>query len=229
MIKDRKNTKYLQIGKEIIPVWIYGDLRNPLILFIHGWPLAFSQYRGDLPIKYLKKNYCIISFDLPYFGYSSKLTTDPIEFIKHIVDRFAKKRKYFLFGSSLGSSLALAYARYDSSRVKGVIVSGLPIYPEQIAIIFSCLSKIARGRVRIVLRQLAFLRLKNLRSLRVPVLLLYGKKDTLATPKMGKKLTKLLRYAKLAVEDNRTHGWLLHRIDKNSFYDELIKFLKIQA
>ena len=43
MITDKNTVRYINVGNKKIPIWTYGDLKNPPIFYIHGY---FGE-RGD--------------------------------------------------------------------------------------------------------------------------------------------------------------------------------------
>lgn len=129
MIKDPKETRKLIINGKDVNIWIYGDINKGKIFFIHGYPRSFSKIYGDLPIRFLRHDYCVAAFDLPGFGESKNINLNPELFIKQIAELVARNEKIFLFGTSYGGSIALLYAALYPKKVSSVIVSWYPLVP----------------------------------------------------------------------------------------------------
>ena len=228
MISDPHETKYLNINNQSVPVWIYGDEKNPLIYFIHGYFKGFSEYIGDLPMRYLMKNYCVIAFDLPMFGYLKGMNKDRVEFIAQVIENTSKGRRFVLFGGSYGGLLVLKYTREYPDKVKGIIISGMP-YFYGLRKLFRLLRLIPlanRKQIVSVIREFDYLNDENLAKINIPVLLWYSAKDKLSPVSMGIKISEKLPNSKLIINNKYKHGWLLHRIDESGFLKEIERFIK---
>ncbi len=227
MISDEHETKYLSIDHASVPVWIYGDPKKPLIYFIHGYFRGFSDYIGDLPMRYLMKNYCIMAFDLPGFGQLKDFDKNRVTFIAEVIEATSNGRRFVLFGTSYGALLSLKYAEKYPDRVKGIIIAGMPylIGVRRIALI-SRAPLLNKLRLSKVIKEFSFLNKENLSKVNVPVLLLYSSKDRQAGVKMGNKLNKLIPKSEIVTSNKYNHSWLLHRIDESGFLSEIEKFIK---
>lgn len=228
MKDDADKTIRVEIADVNVPVWQFGESKNPPILFIHGYPYGFSHFVGDLPTKYLRKDYCIYAFDLPGFGESAKLHITTEDFINQIIKKLGISRKFSLYGVSYGGLVALKYAYYNPDKVGGVIIGGTPFYRLYTRLLLRILGMPARFFKRNLgelSKNFMFLKTANLKNLNIPVLLLYSKKDTVGTVAAAKRLDKILPNSKLVITEGRTHGWLMHRIDESGFLDEINKFL----
>ena len=251
MITDVGIEEFLQFGSQKVPFWIYGDKKKQKIIFIHGFPVPFSDMEGDLPIHYLKRDYCVVCFDLPGFGVSKKLTVQPVTLLEKLKNKVAPKEKVVLYGVSYGGLVTLQYAQKNPEDIKAIIIAGTPsfrkvvLYGGRLAsrlpsniqlrlinILFSnreSLKKLAEAvftqKASAVLSNFSFLDKKSLAQIKTPVLLLYSQKDSVAPIKSGKKLNEYLHESKLVITDSRTHGWLLHRIDESGFLEEIEQFL----
>lgn len=227
MISDEHETKYFNIDHASVPVWIYGDPKKPLIYFIHGYFRGFSDYIGDLPMRYLMKNYCIIAFDLPGFGHLKDFEKERVSFIAGVIELTSNGRRFVLFGTSYGALLSIKYYVKYPDRVKGIIIAGMPylIGVRKIANLMRIpvLNKLNLSRV---IKEFSFLNKENLSEINIPVLLLYSSKDRQANKRMGEKVNKLISNSELFTINKNNHSWLLHRIDESGFLGEIEKFIK---
>lgn len=228
MITDPHKTRYLNIENQQTPIWIYGDEKNPLIFFIHGHFRGFSDYIGDLPMRYLMKDYYVVAFDLPGYGKSKEINMDRVEFVKSVINQTSKSKPFVLFGGSYGGLLSIKYSLKYPERVRGIIIGGMPYYfgIRQIVSLSTKIPLVNKLRVSKILKEFEFLSKDNLAKLKVPVLLLYSRGDHQATPKMAKALQKIIPDASLSVIKGLNHGWLMHRIDQSGFLGEIEKFVK---
>lgn len=164
-------------------------------------------------------------FDLPGYGKSKNINMDRIEFIKFITGRLSNNRNFVLFGVSYGGLITIRYALKYPNRVKGLIIGGMPYYfgfSKTLNLVrFLTFLPIAR-----IIGEFVFLNKDNLSKLKIPVLLLYSKADHHATPKMARALERLIPDSHLFVIKGLNHSWLMHRIDKSGFLEEIEKFIK---
>jgi len=212
-------------SKHRIPVWIYGDEEKPLIFFIHGHFRGFSEYVGDLPMRYLRKNYCVVAFDLPGYGKSRELNMARTEFIKNVVEQISSGKPFVLFGVSYGGLLTIKYYLKYPEKVKGIIIGGMPYY-FGVRKIINLAKFLPFLSFKNAVKEFSFLSKENLSVLKTPVLLLYSSKDHHATSKMGEALRIIIPNSKLFVINKYNHGWLMHRIDESGFLGELNRFIK---
>lgn len=206
-----------------ITVFTFGHKKNPPIIFIHGFPLPFSQFSGNLPTKYLSENFFIIAFDLPGFGESKTLDISTNQLLKIITESLIPKRSFSLFGVSYGGLVALKTLS-SGLPVNSLILAGMPYFPrlgllQFILKLFKFSSKIK------IFSQFSYLSNKNLNSINIPVLLLYSRTDKLATPEMAQKLSQKIKGSKLVFTSNLPHSHLLHRIDQSGFLKAISQFL----
>lgn len=227
MIADKHTAQTIAIGDNEAPIWIYGNTSKPVILFIHGYYHAFSDYVGDLPMRHLMDRYCIVAFDLPGYGVSKNLAVDAVSFIKAVVRHIANGRKVVLFGTSFGGVVALRYAASNANDIAAVIVSGTPCYstPLNWPTVLRVLPKKKKSNMATMVAGFRFMRKRNLSQIQLPVLLHYSSNDKRAPVAMGKKLQQILPNAQLFTVTDRTHEWLLHRIDENGFLLKATQFI----
>lgn len=228
MIKDQKVTKYISLNNNKFPVWLYGSPKNPAIIFLHGYPLAYSQIVGDLPIRHLKKKYFLIAFDLPGFGYAKNLKDNAVSTINQVRKEVIPSRKFVLFGASLGGATAIEYFLSYPRNVDKIIIAGLPnsYLLSKASAVLKPVTRSINPRLEHLFHSLKLLDEKNLSKIEIPALLLFSSKDKIATVKMGRRLKSFLPNSQFIQANNRTHGWLLHRINQNNFLKAINRFLE---
>lgn len=224
MINDPRNTKLIYVNGNEIPIWTYGNELNPMIVFIHGHFRGFSEYIGDLPIRYLMKDYFIVAFDMPGYSTSKFIKLDKINFVEKVV-KSLNKRPYVIFGNSLGGVVALKYASKYPENIKGLIISGTPYYFGIKKIIF-LLSFFPFLDISKAVNEFKFLTKDNLSKINIPVLLLYSSNDKHANLRMGERFNKYINNSKLFKIENLNHKWLLHEINKSGFLNAINLFFK---
>lgn len=228
MITDPHKTTYLTIENKKVPVWIYGDEKNLLVFFIHGYFRGFSDYVGDLPMRHMMKNYCVVAFDLPGFGLSWDLKMDRTNFVQEVISKIAKDKPYFVFGLSYGGLMGLKYALTNPPKLKGLIIGGMPYFAGFMGLIHlvHILPFLRKLRISGVIKEFSFLNRKNLTQVNVPVLLLYSSKDSQATEMMGRQIENMLPNSKLFLINKYDHSWLMHDIADSGFLKEIKEFIK---
>ncbi len=227
MISDEKETKYLNLWGREIPIWIYGDPKNPLIYFIHGYFNGFSDYIGDLPPRHLMKNYCVIAFDLPGFGVMKDFKKDRVEYIAQIIESSSNGRKFVLFGTSYGGLLSLKYYLKYPEKTKGIIIAGMPhFFGFRKAVNVLRFPVVNKLNISKALSEFKFINKINFSKIDIPVLLYYSSKDRMASSKMGENVLKLLPNAQIFTTNKYNHKWHLHDIRESGFLDQIEGFIK---
>lgn len=228
MITDPHIIKTIKIENKDIPVWCYGDVKNPPIIFVHGFFRGFSDYIGDLPIRYLMKNYYVIAFDLPGFGKSKELRTNGLELLEEVYKQILNNKKATIFGVSYGGLLALKYASENPNKIEKLIIAGTPVFYSifRIIKIVKYLKRYKKIGIARVVSEFDFLNSLDLKKVNIPTLLYYNKSDYISNIFMGNKLNSLLPNSKIFISQKQNHKWLLHRIDRNGFLEEINQFLK---
>tara|TARA_E500000331_G_scaffold336397_1_gene363480 strand:+ start:1950 stop:2711 length:762 start_codon:yes stop_codon:yes gene_type:complete len=97
----------------------------PLVL-VHGF-LGSSQM-WKLQIEYFKKNYRVITPDLPGFGKSNKVIScnNIVSMAKTVIDSLKKKKieKFYLLGHSMGGMIAQEIAKMKQKNIIKLICYG---------------------------------------------------------------------------------------------------------
>ncbi len=229
MISDPYKALNINIDHFKIPVWTYGNPKNPPVFFIHGFFNSFSQYVGDLPVRYLMKDYYVIAFDLPGFGHSKELDIDRLDFISEVQKQMLNNKKVVLFGVSYGGLLSIKYYFKNPKLVKGLIIAGTPVF-RNIFKIYKLAALLPEYKGKKIhwkdfMEFDEILTKKNLKNINIPVLLYYNSADLVANIYMGKWINKNIKNSKLFISEKQNHSWLLHRIDKSGFLNEIKIFL----
>jgi len=123
---------YLDIGIKVYYKVIEPDVIKAKLLTLHGGPDASHDYL--LPLKDLANwGIQVFFYDQPGCGRSDEMPIDlrnvTIDYVVEDVERVRRKlfnddEKIFLYGSSYGGFLALAYATKYQKYLKGLIISG---------------------------------------------------------------------------------------------------------
>jgi pimeloyl-ACP methyl ester carboxylesterase len=105
---------------------------GPVIIMLHG--IATSSASWSYLIPYLRHDFTCITIDLLGFGKSPKpdwYSYTPDEHIKnihHTISKLKIKGPYILVGHSMGSLLALHYARKHPQKIKHLFLLSPPVY-----------------------------------------------------------------------------------------------------
>lgn len=224
MISDKCEEELVQIGDVTIPFWTYGKKSNPVIIYLHGMARSFSDNDGDLPVRYLMENYCVVAFDLPGWGVNKKVTISANQIINEISKNINAK-KFFIFGTSYGGIVALSFASKNSEKLKGIILAGVPRFGlKSIPSLLYFVKFFSPNTIHVAIDLISVSR--TVSNINVPTLLLYSKNDSIATISQGSYLENKIRNSRLVTISDRTHGWLLHRILDNDFGKEIDTFLE---
>jgi pimeloyl-ACP methyl ester carboxylesterase len=230
MISDKNKEINLFMDGIKIRVWTYGNSKNPPIFFIHGFFNSFSEYVGDLPVRYLMKNYFVVAFDLPGFGKSKYVNINRIEFIEKIRRQIIKDKKIVLFGVSYGGLISVKYYIKYPKNVNSIIIAGTPVF-NRIFNIYKVVGFLPKYKNKKIyfkdFREFdeTFTK-EKLNEINIPVLLYYNSADFIANIFMGKWLNKNIPNSRIFIAKKQNHSWLLHRIDKNGFLNEIENFLQ---
>lgn len=107
----------------------WGDKENPKIICFHGLgstSLSFIEI-GDL----LKKEYCVVSIDLPGHGKTSPFKSESdyempnmVKWIDQVISKITEDQ-FYLLGHSYGADIAIHYlATYPSKVIKTMLLDG---------------------------------------------------------------------------------------------------------
>lgn len=100
-----------------------GDVSNPALLLIHGFPGSADYFREIVPV--LSRTACVIAPDLPGFGESDVLPAPSFpafaEAISELLERLAVGPRY-IYVHDFGAPPALHIAMQEPEQVLGLIV-----------------------------------------------------------------------------------------------------------
>ncbi|HZF64297.1 MAG TPA: alpha/beta hydrolase [Chitinophagaceae bacterium] len=120
LIKDR-NMHYAVSGSDSLPT----------LVFIHGSPGSWSNYRAFMWDSSLLKKYRIMSIDRPGFGYSdfgrAMHLQDQCRLIMPIIEKFSNGKALYLCGHSMGAPIALQLSASNPQLVSNLILVGAPL------------------------------------------------------------------------------------------------------
>lgn len=96
------------------------------VVLVHGINGEAANWYHQL--LELRKDYHVLTFDLPGFGRSSKNNelyspTNYAHFVDYVVSTYAKKGKFHLIGHSLGGAIALRYAALFPDKIGRMILA----------------------------------------------------------------------------------------------------------
>ena len=108
-----------------------GSDTLPTLIFIHGSPGSWSDYRALMWDTDLLKNFRIVSVDRPGFGYSDFGKALPLkkqcELLMPIIKKMGNGKPVYLCGHSMGAPVALQLAASYPQFISGLILVGAPL------------------------------------------------------------------------------------------------------
>ncbi|MBS4199297.1 alpha/beta hydrolase [Bacillus sp. FJAT-49732] len=104
----------------------WGKCNKPAIVCLHGLGNSASAFFEMA--EYLEENYYILAFDSPGHGktppFKNKdeyLFSKLVKWYDHVFQHVLKE-PFYILGHSWGADIALHYAKYNSEKIKGVIL-----------------------------------------------------------------------------------------------------------
>lgn len=112
-----------------------GDLNNPTILLLHGFPTSSHMFRNLIPV--LANEFHLIAPDYPGFGASSMPPVNEFEYsfdkLAEVIEKLVHQldlQKYFLYLMDYGAPVGYRLASKYPDRVLGLIVQNGNAYNE---------------------------------------------------------------------------------------------------
>lgn len=193
-----------------------GDSLKPLVLFVHGSPGSLSAFIDFLADTSLLHRARLITADRPGFGYSNFGMAEPSlqkqgEALKPILEKYKRNRPIILVGHSLGGPLIARMAIDYPELVDGLIIVAGSIDPDlepdetwfRAPLATPFLSWILPRSFRASNEEIYHLKpeLENMiplwASIKCPVIVIQGGKDSLVSPKNADFAKKVLVNAPL--------------------------------
>jgi len=110
---------------------VCGSDSLPALVFIHGSPGSWTNYRAFMWDSSLLKKYRIASIDRPGFGYSdfgkAMRLQDQCEIIRPIIEKLSNGKALYLCGHSMGAPVCVQIAASNPGLISNLILVGAPL------------------------------------------------------------------------------------------------------
>ncbi len=167
------------------------------ILLLHGGRFQAETWRETGTIKTLSaKGYFVVAVDLPGFGQTPASKIKPGDWLGKLLDALKLDRPV-LVSPSMSGRFSLPFVVAHSDRLRG----------------FVAVAPVSIGRHE-----------KNLSNIKVPLLAIWGAKDTLIPISHADLLLKHVSDSRKVVVPKAGHA--LYMDDAKTFHKELIRFFK---
>ncbi|WP_421919762.1 alpha/beta fold hydrolase [Marinifilum sp.] len=128
-------TAFINFGDYQIHSKHIGNLSSPKILFIHGSPGYWFDFKNILSDSVLINNFCLISFDRPGYGKTSvpamKNLSNQARLTNKILDHYAKPgERFIIIGHSFGGAVLEQLLINYPEKVKHAIYIAPCLSPE---------------------------------------------------------------------------------------------------
>lgn len=190
-----------------------GDDSKPTIVFLHGSPGAWNAFIRYLQDKDLLEHFRMVSIDRPGFGYSdygnaTDLRTQS-DLIAFLLKRLRNNKPVYLVGHSLGGPLCVLLAADHPEYVDGLVLLAASVDPDEekpekwrpVMKVFP-LKFFLPGAFRpsnielLAFKQDVLLMRVAMQKVKVPVIIVHGKKDNMVPPENAEYAAKYLMNAK---------------------------------
>lgn len=204
----------------------YGSESGKPVLFIHGSPGSWADFKSVMADKRLAEQYCMVAVDRPGWGRSGGEVEPSLqrsaELLLPATAVCSNRKPPILVGYSLGGPIAARLAADYPNRISGLLLISPSIDPdlrpvrwfnraaEHVAIRALIGDMLARSNDEILpledeLRQLALL----LPHITAPVMVLQGDKDGLVDPANALYMQKMLPSQSLRIRILKNTGHLV--------------------
>ena len=110
---------------------ITGNDTLPTLIFIHGSPGSWTNYRACMWDSMLRSTYRMVSIDRPGFGYSDFGNVlhlqEQAATILPVIQSLKNGKPITLFGHSMGAPVAVQIAASDPSLINRLVLAGAPL------------------------------------------------------------------------------------------------------
>ena len=159
-----------------------GSDTLPLLIFIHGSPARWDEFKDYLKDSNLLQRYHMIAIDRPGFGYSDYGDAEHMnkqsEIISSLLKKLKNNRPMFLAGQSLGGPMVVELTYNNPRLIDGMVLLAGAVDPKE--------EKSERWRYVLALTPLRYLIPEYLR--RSNDELMYFKEDVLEMPHMLRQI-----------------------------------------
>lgn len=129
------NTKYIPFGNYEIHAKYVGDLSSPKVLFIHGSPGYWFDFKKILSDSILRQNFCLISFDRPGYGKTTVPTMENLgnqaRVAAKVLSHFSEEdEKSIVLGHSFGGAVLEQFIIDYPEKIKHAIYVAPCLSPE---------------------------------------------------------------------------------------------------
>ena len=123
-----------------------GDVGNPVVILLHGYPSSSRMYEQLIP--YLALDYHVIAPDYPGFGLSDAPSVDDYDYtfdnisntINKLIDGLNIK-KFVLFMQDYGGPIGFRIAINNPDKISGLIIQNANSYAEGLGVKWKGLAK----------------------------------------------------------------------------------------
>ncbi len=199
--------KFLELGGKKVHYFLDNELRNDkTIVFLHGKSFKAQTWIDLKPWEYMSKiEHTGLYVDIPGWGLSEENPnydvskndySDMSKFINDLTSKLNLNR-YLLLGASFSVPFVLRHALDYPNRVSKLILVG-GVYSRSIE--------------------------ERLPEINLPVLIIYGKDDTVVGLEPAEKYSQKLRKSKKIIVEGARHPLYLDK--PHEFFESLIDFIK---
>jgi pimeloyl-ACP methyl ester carboxylesterase len=118
--------QYKSYNKRLLHYLQTGNDSGSTLLFIHGSPGSWQDFKSYLKDNELRKKYRLISIDRPGFGYSEFGTglhlQENGDFIAPLLNEIKNNKPVYLIGHSYGGPVVALLAADYPDKVKGIVI-----------------------------------------------------------------------------------------------------------
>lgn len=228
---DDHTVHYIETGKK----------NAPTLIFVHGSPGSWDNFKDYLKDTLLLSKYRMISVDRPGFGYSDFGKAENLNTQAHILEKFiakvATKTSIYLIGHSMGGPVIVQMAANKPELYKGLIILAGAVDPHaetpenwRAIIKTKPIRYLIPGALRPSndelwwLKEDLFILEKKLKNITSKVILIHGTKDQLVpfsnVAFMKREFSNIQSLKVIAIENaNHFIPWEHYKTIRNTLYN----------
>jgi pimeloyl-ACP methyl ester carboxylesterase len=231
-ILDKAVKQQVRFGRFNIQLYKWGIASNELILLVHGWE-GHSGNFADIIKRLVLEGYCVLAFDGPSHGYSTKGQTNLLEFSDLIIQIIESHRPKKIISHSFGAVVTTyALSRGQHLEIdKYVMITTPDSFLERIKYISSQVG-IEENAQHALIRKLERELKTNIKSIAVSefaknmsvknALILHGRNDKIIPLKQARIVNENCLCSELEIIENTGHYKILTEV---AVMDRIVKFL----